>query len=233
VAWWRETLTAFAVFNWRQPFRAGAVPDHLDGPVQGRRAVILLHGFFCNRGLWNPWMQKLRRLGVPYVAITLEPAFGGIDAYVPLIDAAVARAHGATGLPPLIVGHSMGGVAVRAWLRAQGHAGENRIAGVITIGSPHGGTLTARFSRAANARQMRVGSAWLADLSDAETASQRAMFTCFYSHCDNIVMPASSAALAGAVNRHLEGEPHVAMAFAPQVLGEVLRRVGASQLSAQ
>jgi triacylglycerol lipase len=59
------------------------------------------------------------------------------------------------------------------------------------------------------------------------------MFTCFYSHCDNIVMPASSAALAGAVNRHLEGEPHVAMAFAPQVLGEVLRRVGASQLSAQ
>ena len=233
VAWWRETLTAFAVFNWRQPFRAGAVPDHLDGPVQGRRAVILVHGFFCNRGLWNPWMQKLRRLGVPYAAITLEPAFGGIDAYVPLIDAAVARAYGATGLPPLIVGHSMGGVAVRAWLRAQGHAGEDRVAGIITIGSPHGGTLTARFSRAANARQMRLGSAWLADLSDAETASQRAIFTCFYSHCDNIVMPASSAALAGAVNRHLEGEPHVAMAFAPQVLDEVLRRVVASQLSAQ
>jgi triacylglycerol lipase len=229
-AWWRESLTAYAVFNWRQPFLAGAEPDHLDGPLRGRRAVVLVHGFFCNRGFWNPWMQRLRVVGVPFAAITLEPAFGGIDDYAPLIDAAVARAHHATGLPPLIVGHSMGGIAVRAWLRTQGDAGGRRIAGVITIGSPHGGTYTARFSRAFNARQMRLRSTWLAALGEGETAERRAAFTCFYSHCDNIVMPASNATLAGAVNQHVEGEPHVALAFAPQVFDEVLRRVRAVPL---
>jgi triacylglycerol lipase len=223
-AWWRESLTSYAVFNWRQPFLAESEPDHLDGSMRGRRAVVLVHGFFCNRGLWNPWMQRLRGDGVPFVAITLEPAFGGIDDYVPLIDAVVARAHKATGLPPLIVGHSMGGIVARAWLRAQGDAGDGRIAGVITIGSPHSGTFTARFSRAVNARQMRLDSEWLAALGSGESAERRATFTCFYSHCDNIVMPASSATLAGAVNRHIEGEPHVALAFSPQVLDEVLRR---------
>jgi triacylglycerol lipase len=232
-AWWRESLTTYTVFNWRQPFLAGAEPDHLEGSLQGRRALVLVHGFFCNRGLWNPWMQRLRRDGVPFAAITLEPAFGGIDDYVPLIDAVVARAHSVTGVPPLIVGHSMGGIAVRAWLRAQGDAGDSRIAGVITIGSPHAGTFTARFSRAANARQMRLDSEWLTALASVETAERRAMFTCFYSHCDNIVMPASNAAMAGAVNRHVEGEPHVALAFAPQVFDEVLKRVRTSPLSAQ
>lgn len=230
-AWWRESLTAYAVFNWRQPFFAGAEPDYLGDAVQGRRAVVLVHGFFCNRGLWNPWMQKLRGVGVPFSAITLEPAFGDIDDYVPLIDRAVAQAYRATGLPPMVVGHSMGGIAVRAWLRAQGYDGEQRVAGVVTIGSPHGGTFTARFSRAVNARQMGIGSSWLTALSASETPQRRAKFTCFYSRCDNIVMPASNATLRGAVNLDVACQPHVGLAFAPQVFDEVLRLVRGERLN--
>ena len=97
--------------------------------------------------------------------------------------------------------------------------------GVITIGSPHHGTYTARLASSENARQMRPSSAWLRELAEAESDGRRRHFTCFYSHCDNIVMPASTSALPGADNRHLEGVPHVALAHAPEVWAEVLRRV--------
>jgi triacylglycerol lipase len=229
-AWWRESLTAHAVFGWHQPFRAARHADALGPEARGRRAVVLVHGFFCNRGVWNRWMPALRRHGVPYVAVNLEPPFAGIDHYASIIDEAVERAAAASGMPPLIVGHSMGGLAIRAWWRAQGPRAASRVAEAITIGSPHQGTFTARFAKADNARQMAQASDWLNALAASEGPEQRARFTCFYSHCDNIVMPASTAALPGADNRHLPGQPHVALAFAPEVFDEVLRRVSAPDL---
>jgi triacylglycerol lipase len=224
-AWWRESKTAHRVFSWEQPFRSRLHPDTLDhGSVHGRRAIVFVHGFFCNRGLWNAWVPTLRAAQVPHIAVSMEPPFAGIDDNVDTIDAAVVRATQATGLPPLLVGHSMGGLAIRAWWRAQGGVADARVAGVVTIGTPHRGTFTARFARAANATQMGRSSPWLDALAGAEDAARLSRFTCFYSHCDNISMPASTGALPGADNRHIEGQPHVALAFAPEVIGEVLRR---------
>jgi pimeloyl-ACP methyl ester carboxylesterase len=224
-AWWRESLTAHAVFGWQQPFRAGAHDDTVRCAQPGQRAVILVHGFMCNRGLWNRWVPALRAAHVPHVAVTMEPPFAGVDDYVALLDEAIDRAVHATGRTPLLVGHSMGGLAIRAWWRAHAASAGSRVAGVITIGSPHHGTFTARLANAANARQMRQGSAWLRELAMVEGDGRYAYFTCFYSHCDNIAMPASTGALPGAENLHLEGQPHLALAFAPEVLAEVLRRM--------
>jgi len=124
----------------------------------------------------------------------------------------------------------MGGLAVRAWLAAQpdAAAADARVAGVVTIGTPHQGTWMARLGRTANARQMRQGSAFLAALAAQESPARRALFTCFYGHADNIVFPATTATLAGADNRHLPGVAHLQMVFAPPVLAEVLRRAAAA-----
>lgn len=224
-AWWLESKTAHAVFSWHQPFRASRHPDTLGAAAGGRRAVVLVHGFFCNRGVWNRWVHALRAHDVPFIAVNLEPPFADIDHYAPIIDQAIERAAAASGVPPVIVGHSMGGLAIRAWWRTQGAAAASRVASAITIGSPHQGTFTARFAKADNARQMALASDWLNALAASEGAEQRARFTCFYSHCDNIVMPASTAALPGADNRHLPGQPHVALVYAPEVFAEVLERV--------
>lgn len=226
-AWLRESWTAHAVFSWHQPFHSKRHADSLDTAERGQQAVVLVHGFFCNRGVWNAWMPALRAEGVSFIAVDLEPPFAGIDDYVTTIDDAVRRATAATGRAPLLVGHSMGGIAIRAWWAAQGDAAE-RVAGVVTIGSPHRGTFTARFARADNARQMGLANPWLERLAARVPTEQHAHFTCFYSHCDNVVMPASTATLPGADNRHLPGQPHVALAFAPEVFAEVLRRVRAA-----
>jgi triacylglycerol lipase len=209
-AWWHEALAAPVVFGWRQPFRSRAVPDHLPADARGRRGVLLVHGFVCNRGLWNPWLTRLRAQGTPFIAVNLEPVFGSIDDYIPLLDAAVARLHAATGLPPVAVAHSMGGLALRAWWAADGR--DERLHHAITLGSPHHGTWLARFAMTRNARQMQQLSRWLQTLAPRETPARRARFTCFYSHCDNIVFPPATATLPGADNRHVAGHAHVHLA---------------------
>lgn len=230
-AWWGETRTGLAVFGWRQPFRSTAEPDYLPVLAAGaapRRGVVLVHGFFCNRGFWTPWLRALRQRGHAFVAVNLEPLFGSIDAYAAQIERAVRDVHQATGCAPVLVCHSMGGLAVRAWLRARTRhvamAGGPAIAHVVTIGTPHHGTLLARFGHGQNARQMRWHSDWLAQLAGDETAGYAA-FTCWYSNCDNIVGPASTATLPGADNRLIPACGHVELAFEPRILGSVLAQL--------
>ena len=221
-AWWGEVLRAPRVFAWQQPFRANAQPDSVI--VQPTRAVVFVHGFFCNRGIWNPWMSRLRIAGTPFIAVNLEPVFGSIDAYPPVIEAAVSRMQAATGRAPVLVAHSMGGLAVRAWLDRFDAA--DRVHRVITIGTPHHGTWLGRFARTTNTREMGLKSAWLTRLQAREVARADAtyeQFTCFYGNCDHIVFPASSAMLAGADNRHVAATAHVQMAFQDEVFDEVWR----------
>jgi triacylglycerol esterase/lipase EstA (alpha/beta hydrolase family) len=115
----------------------------------------------------------------------------------------------------------MGGLAARAWLGSSASA-RSRVARVITIGTPHAGTWLARFSHGHNGRQMRQRSEWLNTLGGRETAGGNAPFTCWYSNCDNIVFPASTATLPGADNRFVPGVAHVALAFHPTVMRESL-----------
>lgn len=225
-AWWGEVGSAPVVFCWRQPFFSRRHADFLPAAAQGRRGVLLVHGFVCNRGLWNPWLERLRAAGVPVVAVNLEPVFGSIDDYAARIEAGVQRLRACTGLAPVVVAHSMGGLAVRRWWA--GLADETQAPHhVITIGTPHHGTWLARFALTPNARQMRRASTWLKALSAQEPPGRAARFTCFYSHCDNIVFPPATATLPGADNRHLPGVAHVHMAEMQEPWDELLRLLGA------
>ena len=215
-AWWAELGVALRVFCWEQPFRSRAEPDWLPTAPTGQRGVVLVHGFLCNRALWRLWFAPLRAAGHAYEAVNLEPVFGSIDDYAPTIEAAVQRVEAATGMAPVLICHSMGGLAARAWLRVC--AGEPRVQQVITLGTPHRGTWAGRFSRAANGRQMALDGDWVGNLSGAEPPGRTALFTCWYSNCDNIVFPTSTATLQGADNRLIAGVAHVEMARRPEVL---------------
>jgi triacylglycerol esterase/lipase EstA (alpha/beta hydrolase family) len=157
----------------------------------------------------------MRARGHPHAAVNLEPVFGSIDDYVPVIEAAVSRLEQATGLPPVLVCHSMGGLAARAWLRS---AAADRLYRLVTIGTPHGGTWLARFSFTPNGRQMRLASDWLARLERDEAVRPRVATTCWYAECDNIVFPIGSATRANADNRLVLGAAHVDLAFHPDVI---------------
>ena len=213
-AWAREVVDDVLVFGWRQPFGWNRQPDHLEG-APGAIGIVFIHGFICNRGFWTPWLRQARARGHAFVAVNLEPVFCSIDEYCRVIDEAVQAVTRASGRPPLLVCHSMGGLAARAWLRHDG--GRTRVAHVVTIGTPHRGTWLARFSRLPNGRQMRMGCDWIKALPGAEPDAAR-LFTCWYSNCDNVVFPPTSATLPAADNRFLEGAAHVDLAFRPAVV---------------
>lgn len=234
VAWWRESVIAVKVFGWRQPWRWRAWPDTLPIPLASRavalpgatagmrpRGVLLVHGFMCNRGLWNDWHAALAHGGHPVVAVNLEPYRGGIDDYVPTIEQAVAALTLATGRPPLVVAHSMGGLAMRAWLRATPGA-QARVAHIVTLGTPHQGTWLARWGFATNARQMRLNSPWLSDLAANEPPDLGQLFTCWHSCADNIVFPLGTAVLPGCTERYLPHVGHMALVDHPQVRADTL-----------
>lgn len=228
-AWIGESIVAWRVFGWRQPFRAHVWPDVAGRP--GRRGIVFVHGYLCNRAFWAPWLARCAGQQRPCIAVTLEPVFCELDDYVPQLERAVARMEQETGLPPLLVCHSMGGLVARAWLAAS-PAAAARVQHVITIGTPHRGTWLARLGRTANALHMRQASEWLLGLTAREPTLHTGRFTCFYGHADNIVFPASAATLPGADNRHLSAVAHVAMAFHPDVVSEVERRLSIGDTAA-
>lgn len=223
-AWLHESALAPLVFGWRQPFDSTRWPDTGLSATKAQRGVVLVHGFGCNRGIWNDWLQRLHHAQVPTIAVNLEPPLAPIDSYGDTIEQAVRTLERVTGLQPVVVAHSMGGLAVRAWWVAQGRM--DRLHHLLTIGTPHHGTWLARFGAGHNVRQMRYRGAWLQQLSARTTDGQRHRSTCFYSDIDNIVVPAISATLPGADNRCLAGQAHIQMLQHDVPWQELMLRLG-------
>jgi len=185
--------------------------------------VLLLHGYICNSGIWASMRRFLERHGVPTYTHDLEPVYADIDEYAAGLAARIEEICSKTGAPRLvIVGHSMGGLAARAYLRASGGA---RIAKLVTLGTPHHGTRTAPLGLGLNARQMEPDSAWLVDLARDERSLPVVPVTSIYSSDDNVIVPRQSPVLDGAKNMRLSGIGHVSLAFAASVRDLVLAEI--------
>lgn len=215
----REAWLAARVFGWRQPWRSAAWPDQPD--ASGVQGVLLVHGYLCNRAVWRNWYGCLRAAGVPHIGVSLSPAWADIDSYAPQIEQALARLVQGTGRTPLLVGHSMGGLVIRAWWRwrqqrialGQGRdLVEIEMPRVLTLGTPHLGTWLSRWGGPVNVRQMAPGNPWLEALLASEPAHWRARFTCVHSACDNVVFPPACAVLPGATAVFWPGLAHVELA---------------------
>jgi triacylglycerol lipase len=236
LAWARELRESTLVFGWAMSFASQRWPDTPAGAGTGGRGVLLVHGYLCNRGFWNQWYPRLQALGIPCVGVSLEPVFCSIDDYADQIDAALLQLQRATGQAPLVVCHSMGGVAVRAWRRSRLAKGESaalvdaRVHHVLTIGTPHRGTWLARFGQRPNSIQMRRDSPWLQVLAASEPAAWRAQFTCVWSACDNVTFPPRCATLDGAASVHQPGRGHQDLLDDPAVftLALALRGIGST-----
>lgn len=215
-----EFLASMLQSSWIMP---RARPSRRIYPDAPSAPVLLLHGYGCNSGYWAHLIPLLDAARISHACADLEPLGGDIDGYVPAVAAAIedlCRASGAQRV--VILAHSMGGLAARAYLRQHGAA---RVARLITLGTPHHGTSLAHLGLGANARQMRRARAgdtpesdWLRTLAGQEGDATRSLVTSIYSHHDNIVAPQTSSHLSGARNIALGGVGHVALGANKQVL---------------
>lgn len=216
-----EWLAYQALFVFIQPF------EHLwlgDDAAQRRASsavpVLLIHGYLCNRGAWWWLRRKLKAAGFAVATVNLEPPFGGIDGFADQVQTRIEALCAETGADWLVlIGHSMGGLAARAYLRRYG---ADRVAKLVTLGSPHHGTRLARFGLGANARQIEPESAFIRALPPAD---RRVPTVTVWSPADNFVVPPDNSRLAGAREIVLPGLSHLAMLFSPVVLDTLTREL--------
>jgi pimeloyl-ACP methyl ester carboxylesterase len=226
VAYLREIVDSTRTFSFAQPLLATR-PFATGTAAVERLPVLLIHGYFCNRALWRPMAARLGAAGHAVDALDLEPPFASIDDYAPRIAEAVEALRERTGAPRVaLVGHSMGGLAARAYLRA---FGDDAVACVVTLGTPHRGTIHATFGRGRNVRQMRRDSDWLRALAAEEPRERLERFTVVLSWQDNIVAPQAVQTLPGARTVMLHGLGHVTLAYDARVAGIVLEALAAAE----
>lgn len=216
--------------SWHMPRARPRTRIH---PGSSTPPVLLLHGYGCNSGYWAYLAPRLDAAGISHATLDLEPLTGDIDSFAAAIDEGATRLRREAGAQQVIVvGHSMGGLAARAWLRRHGSA---QAAGVITLGTPHHGTCLAAFGIGINAMQMRRAGVdgpactWLCDLEAHEDAVTRARITSIYTHHDNIVAPQTSGYVEGARNIELGGVGHVALGRNRRVLSLVMDEIARLQ----
>ncbi len=206
---WGEFRATVLIFLLRQPWTVEA-PYAL--PATGgtpQIPVVLVHGYLCNHRVWDSVAKGLRAQGHTVLAVNLEPLFTSIDKYVMPIEVAVMELCQQTGATQVaLVGHSMGGLAIRAWMRA---CGTDRVARVVTLGTPHAGTQIERRARTANGKQMGWQSPWLAELTASETDVHRGFIRIAITPQDNIVFPQRAQVFPGIEAAIFDGIGHLQM----------------------
>ena len=210
---------------YRFPWPALALRRDPEPSRDGRIPIVMVHGYFSNRGYFGPLVRALEREGVgPIFAPNFVAAFATIEDFVAQLADEVERIARATSQPQVIlVCHSMGGLAARAYLCAHGAA---RVKKLITIASPHNGTVHARFGAGANARQMMQASEFLAALCEKEgDKGPECGVTSVYTPHDNLVAPQDTSRLPWARNIAIPGRGHVDILASDRLAAIVMKEL--------
>lgn len=206
--WWTETAISTRMFSLAQPF-AATFPEPTWTRDPSRPAVVLIHGYLCNRAVWRALLESGELDGCNVATVDLEPILGSIDDYADVVRDRVEQLRAATGASQVVlVGHSMGGLAIRTYLRKFGHA---TVAQVITLATPHHGTVFGRLGMGINGKQMAVGSAFTRELAQAWSSALAAKFLCIAARDDNLIVPRSSPLLPGARQVEIDRVGHLAL----------------------
>jgi triacylglycerol lipase len=229
--WWRsiagEYRASTRVFLLQQPWTRS--PPRIESPHTRPSAhpasppvpVVLVHGYICNHRVWDALAARLLNAGHTVYRLDLEPLFTSIDDYASQLEQAVNELCRETGaLKVALIGHSMGGLVIRAWMRS---FGSERVQRVITLGTPHQGTRIDPHPKTSNGRQMGWHSDWLQTLAASETAATRQLMRIALTTQDSVVYPQLEQRLPGVPVTVFKGLGHLELSQNEAVAQWVLK----------
>lgn len=157
-----------------------------------RNPVLLIHGIFDTKAIFKTMTAYLTKKGWDIHSLNLIPNDGrfGLEVLAQQIAAYVNQT-----FPPEqpidLIGFSMGGIVSRYYVQRLG--GIARVQRLITISSPHHGTLTGYLYPTLAATQMRSNSPFLQDLNRDVEILDSINFTSIWTPLDGMIVPAQSS----------------------------------------
>jgi pimeloyl-ACP methyl ester carboxylesterase len=193
-------------------------------PLAARIPVVLVHGLIDNHSVFAVMRRSLRRRGFTsvcswnYSPLLSDVARGAAD-----LGEQLQRVCEKTGHERVhVVGHSLGGLLARYHVQRQG--GDQHVESLVTLGTPHQGSLLAHLLPTPLVRQLRPGSAVLRELAEP-APGVRTPVTAVYSDLDQVVVPTSAGRCdhpdLQARNVLVRGVGHMSLPFHRSVLDEV------------
>jgi triacylglycerol lipase len=218
----KEIDARAASLNFSEIFHQLLMRSEPIGPATGT-PILLVHGYFSNRGMWWRFRQRLANAGLgPIHTITLSPLWDSIDEMVPQLAAKIEAICTQTGHEKLIViAHSMGGLATRAYMTSNVN-GSSKIAKLITLATPHHGTQMANFGIGQCVGEMQMKSGWLAALERGEENIPHPSTVSIYTLNDDLVYPPENSRLAWAENIPVAAVGHVGLLFSKAIAERVI-----------
>jgi len=179
-------------------------------PAPAELPVLLLHGVGCNAGVWTGFRRYLDSHGMgPVYALSNGPPLAPIAHFATQLAARIDAILAATGATQVIlVAHSMGGLVAREYLRRHGGACVRRL---ITVGTPHHGSLHAWMMAGAALSDLRPRSDFLSRLNATGDHAAGVPVVSLWSWHDSMVTPQTSARLDWADNIVVAGIAHNAL----------------------
>ena len=179
-------------------------------PAPAALPVLLLHGVGCNAGVWTGLKHHLETEALgPVYALSYGPPLAPIASFAPQVAAKIAQIVADTGATRVaIVCHSMGGLVARAYLRRYGGGHVQRL---ITIGTPHAGSLHAWMMHGQSLADMRPRSEFLEAINASSDHLDGVPMVSLWSWHDSMVTPQTSSSVDWADNIVLSGIAHNAL----------------------
>ncbi|MGY2085829.1 esterase/lipase family protein [Blastococcus sp. SYSU DS0539] len=193
-------------------------------PLAARIPVLLVHGLIDNRSVFAVMRRSLRRRGFAHVCSwNYSPFLPDIAQGATDLGRHIERICEQTGHDRVrVVGHSLGGLIARYHVQRQG--GDRRIDSLVTLGTPHQGSILAHVGPTPLVRQLRPGSPVLQELAEPAPGC-RTRVTAVYSDLDQMVLPTHSGRCdhpdLDARNVLVRGVGHMSLPIHRGVLDEV------------
>lgn len=200
---------------------AGASRAEETVPPCSPRPIILLHGHYYTNASLSVLMERLERDGWPRSRLfTLDVSRNACTHnWAATLAAKVDEVLRASGCPKVdIVAHSRGGLAARDYIRFLG--GGERVAHLVTLGTPHHGAAINLACPGCGCLEMRPGSDYLQRLNAGDETPGSTAYTSIFSRHDEVVSPAS-AWLSGARNVRVRGVKHTDLLRSRRVYREI------------
>jgi len=235
-AWWTVHLAMypFSLFDERteevlQHQHLGELSPVQRGLVVGDveaagTPIILIHGIVDNRSVFALLRRGLRRRGFGRVVnVNYSSIFGDIRVLADRLATIVEEVCEETGYERVhVVGHSMGGLVARYYVQRLG--GDERVHTLVTLGTPHAGTLWAFTMPHPLVRQLRPGSDVVRELAEPAQGC-RTRFVAVWSDLDQLMVPKQSAMIVHpdlqARNVFVRGVGHLSLPVDGRVVHEI------------